>query len=343
MKPIGIGMIGLGRAGWDIHIAGLRELSSHFRVAAVTDPLEERRRQADQELGCRTYDDAEGVLLDDSVELVVIATPTHTHVPLAMAALAAGKHVLIEKPMATSSADVARLEGAAITAGRLVTSFQNNRLDPSFRVIRQLVQEGRLGEIVLIRRAHHRYHRRSDWQTLRRLGGGELSNIASHYLDQMLWMYEGAELDIHADLRHTISAGDAEDHCKISLSVANGPLVEIEASATVALPQPAWFVVGTRGTVTGTTRSLHVRWLDGAVPPVPEPSEGAAAGRRYLSSDPLPWAEEEIEVPPDRRTQEYYLQLHEAITNGADPMVSPASIRRLLDLIDLAREDADFA
>src|SRR5690606_17389909 len=126
-----VGILGLGRSGWNIHAAGLRDLTDQFRVVAVADALAERREEAARDFGAATYTEPEQLLADDQVELVVVATPSHTHVPLGVAALQAGKHVIVEKPMGETVEDIDRLTEAAEAAGKVVTCFQNNRFEPS--------------------------------------------------------------------------------------------------------------------------------------------------------------------------------------------------------------------
>ncbi|MGH7214644.1 MAG: Gfo/Idh/MocA family protein, partial [Tepidisphaeraceae bacterium] len=97
------GVVGLGRAGWDIHVSALRDRAD-VKVVAVADPVPERRKQAAEDLGAEAYDSLNALLKDDRIEVVVIATPSSAHAPDTLAALKAGKHVLVEKPMGVSLA-----------------------------------------------------------------------------------------------------------------------------------------------------------------------------------------------------------------------------------------------
>lgn len=341
--PIKIGITGLGRSGWNIHAEGLANLPDKFRVAAVADPDAERQAEARSRFGATAYAAPADMFADPEVEIVVIATPSHTHVPLASAALTAGKHVVVEKPIATTTDEVDRLGELARVHDRLITAFQNQRLDPSFLVVRDVIDSGRIGEPVLIRRTTHRYTRRDDWQTVRRLGGGELPNTALHFLDQLLTLVPDAELDVFADLRHTITAGDAEDHVKLTIRPDHGPVIDLESSMVVALPQESWFVVGTLGTITGSATRLRIRSTDLSGLPAREASEGAAAGRAYPSPEDLPWTDSEIEVdPPVRRTEQYYERLYDTIRHGAAPFVTLASVRRVIEVIATARRLSNF-
>ncbi|MFW6597449.1 Gfo/Idh/MocA family protein [Propionibacteriaceae bacterium Y2011] len=313
-------------------------MADRYRVTAVADPVPERRAEAVDLLGTDAYDSAESVIDHAEVDVVVVASPSHTHTRLGLAALAAGKHVVLEKPMAATVAEVDQLVEAARTAGRVVTCFHNNRFEGSLLTIRTSIEDGRIGEPLLIRRCVHRYARRRDWQTLTRFGGGELANQVSHYLDQLLSLYPDSEVELlAADLRHTISAGDAEDHAKVVLRAADGPLLEIEGSGSMAIPQPHWFVAGTAGAITGSMSELTVRWVDPtALPPI-SVDTGPAADRQYGTGETIPWQEETITVDRRDRTEAFYDNLAEAINGRAEPAITPASVRRQIQLLGQAR------
>ncbi|WP_162606544.1 Gfo/Idh/MocA family protein [Jiangella asiatica] len=337
--PIRVGLIGLGRSGWDLHAAGLAELDQ-YTIVAVADPDPERRAEARSRFTCATYSEPEALLGDPQVELVVVATPSHTHVPLGLAALDARKHVVVEKPMAQTTADVDTLMAAADKADRIVTCFQNNRFEPIFMAVRKVIDSGRLGELVLIRRSIHRYIRRADWQVLRAFGGGELSNTASHFLDQLLLLLDDGPIELLADLRHTVSAGDAEDHVKLVLKPKTGPLVDLESSCTIATPQNTWFIAGTTGTLASVAGGLHITWYDPATVDEPRLVEGAAPERAYPSPETITWQEETIQTPPGSglRTLLYYQHLARTLRDGEDLFVTPKSVRRQIDIIERARQ-----
>lgn len=313
-------------------------MTDRYSIVAVADPVELRREEAMALLDCSASERPEEVIHDPRVDVVIVATPSSTHVPFGLAGLAAGKHVVVEKPMAARVREIDELAATAQANGRLVTCFHNNRFEGAWRVVKELMDSGRIGEPLLIRRAIHRYARRTDWQTLQAFGGGELSNQVSHYLDQLLAMFHDkpAEL-LAADLRHAISAGDTEDHAKIILRVTEGPLVEIEGSSSIALPQPGWFVAGTAGAITGSRKELTVRWLDpDQLPPIVADS-GPAVDRRYGSTEEVSWYEETISVPEVDRTASFYDNLHEAMQGRAQLAITPESVRRQVKILERVR------
>ena len=93
-----VGVAGLGRAGWSLHALTLQQLPTLYAVGAVSDPDVGRQQEATDRLGCDAYDDYGDMLTDDSLGLIVVASPSHLHEDFAVRAAEAGKHILVEKP-----------------------------------------------------------------------------------------------------------------------------------------------------------------------------------------------------------------------------------------------------
>jgi predicted dehydrogenase len=99
---IGVGIAGLGRSGWGMHVPTMKLLQDKYRIQAVFDLKEERLSEAKDSLGCKVYSDFDSFLENETVELVIIATPSHLHAPQTIKALKAEKKVVCEKPMASN-------------------------------------------------------------------------------------------------------------------------------------------------------------------------------------------------------------------------------------------------
>ena len=271
---IGVGIIGLGRSGWDIHVATLKD-HVRFHVAAVVDSDAARREEARALLGCAAYDNAQELIDDAAVELVVVATPSHTHGALSVAALQAGKDVLVEKPMARTAEEADTMICQAQKSGKLLAVYQPRRVASDFLKVREILNSGVLGPIHLIKLSVYSYNRRRDWQTLKKFAGGILNNHGAHYIDQVLSLAGGQWSDLFVDMRHLVGAGDAEDHAKILFRGANGALVDIELSMAAAAPNPPhWTILGRYGALTGTRTHFEWRYYDPAEVPPRELREG---------------------------------------------------------------------
>ena len=342
-QPVKAGVIGLGRSGWYLHLLVMKQLADRFQVVAVSDPVEERRNEAVQETGCTAYADPEQLINDDRIELVVVATPSHTHADLTVKALEAGKHVLVEKPMAVNVQEADRMIAAAKKNDRLLTVYQLRRLDPDYVRLKEIIDSGILGPLVLVKFARNSYNRRRDWQTLRKFGGGMLNNWGSHIVDQALQLIDGEVDRFFADMQHTVSAGDADDHVKIVMKGANGMVVDIEVSNCVAYPSPEYFVVGKYGTLTGSTRKFTYKYYDPTQVPEPVAEEGPAEGRAYGKPETLPWVEKEEEFKASEDVKViFYRNLYDAIRKGEPLLVSPESVRRQIAFFDEVREQSGF-
>lgn len=335
-SPIRVGVIGLGRSGWGIHCAYLAK-APEYELVAVVDPLEERRNEAVEALGVkRAYATPEQLFADGEVELVVVATPSHTHRELAIAALQAKKHVQVEKPFALNVAEADEMIAAAQANGRILTCFQNRRADPDFLKVRELIEGDAIGRVFHIRIGNYQFNRRHDWQTLVSMGGGMLNNWGAHRLDQALLLLDGKVEEFFCDLKQTVSAGDAEDHVKVCLKGADGLVVDVEIFSACPIPQPTWTVIGERGMIQGNNKRLTVQSYEkGALPPI-EADPGAVPDRSY-GGEKVPWRVEEVEVPPGNPTETVYRRLYASIRRGEPLFVTPESVREQLALLDRCR------
>lgn len=339
-KAVGVGIIGLGKSGWGIHVNAIKDRSD-FKVTAVTDPMEERRLEAVEQLGCAAYESPEQLIQHNDAEIIVVATPSHTHAELAIAALSAGKHVLVEKPMATDVGEVDRMIEAANNSGNLLSVYQVRRLDPDFLKVKEIIASGVLGPISLIRMTRHSYNRRRDWQTLRKFGGGTLNNWGSHIIDMGLELIDGQYENFFADMRNIVSGGDAEDHVKVVLR-GKETIVDVEISGSVAYPGPHWFIAGKYGTAVGSTSELRLKYYDPADAPELQPADEVSLDRKY-SREELPWKEETIKITSEKpqRTM-FYDRLYDTLRNDAPLFVTPESVRRQIKLFDEIREATGF-
>lgn len=142
-RPVGVGLVGCGY--WGAKLARHFEALPESRLLALADRDPARRAYAERQFpAARIYEDHRAVIAS-AVEAVVIATPPASHAPLALEALAAGKHVLVEKPLATSLADAERLVAAAAAAGRTLMVGHTYEHNPAVEALRRLVASGELG------------------------------------------------------------------------------------------------------------------------------------------------------------------------------------------------------
>ena len=237
-KKINVGVAGLGKSGWGIHICMLRKVLNKYNIVAVSDPDKKRQKEAADEFNCKTYFKFGDLIKDTDVELVIVATPSHLHTDCSIKALKAGKHVVCEKPMATSLADADKMLKVAKKTGMILAPFQNRRYTPDFLKIKKIIDSGKLGRIVMIKQTWHGFSRRWDWQTLKEFGGGTLNNTAPHAIDVLLQLFgEKDPEEIFCHLERTLTLGDADDHVKIILKAKGQPMIDLELTSACAYPQ----------------------------------------------------------------------------------------------------------
>ncbi len=338
-KPVNVGIVGLGRSGWFNHAITLAALSEQYKIAAVTDANPDRCREAKEKFGCRTHADLNALLADGEVELVILATPSQLHGKQTQQALAAGKDVVCEKPMASNSAEVAQMIAAAKKAGKVLTVFQNQRYMPSFLKVREVIAGGKLGRIVQIRISVHGFGRRWDWQTLKEFSGGELNNTGAHFMDQALQLLGPNKPEIFCHMERTLTSGDAEDHCKVILKAPNAPIIDLEITKACAYGQDLWHVMGTSGGLHGTASQLSWKYVDFSTMPARPVDRNPTADRSY-NSEQLDWQEETWEMPKDLPTTHtcFYNDLYKTLREKAPLAITPESVQRQIAILEQCRE-----
>lgn len=321
-QPITVGIVGLGRAGWSLHMEPVLEIPD-FKIVAVADPLEERCREAHNRIGCETYSCTGDLLKGSGAELVVVASPSLSHFADAALVLGAGRHCVCEKPMALETDEAFELVGMARERGLGLFVHHTYLHRPQFHHMRSVLESGVLGELFAARVCWAGYNRRWDWQTLRKNGGGQMNNIGSHVLSILLPLLGSRVSDIFADLRNVKDAGDAEDHVEAFLRTEGGVTASVVVSTAMALAVPRWSLCGTRGAFLSDEKTSTIKSFEpGALADV-SVIDAAAPGREYMSEN-IPWKETTVEVPP-APVAGFHQNVLDCLMSGAEPIVTPES------------------
>lgn len=346
-EPIRVGIVGLGRSGWNIHAKAIAAQPERFKVVAVFDPIDERRNEAAALAGGAARGSLDEILTDDDVELVVVAPPNALHAEYAIRALRAGKHVLCEKPFGLVTADVDAMIDAARSAGKVLQPFQQRRHEPDFRKVQEICRSGLLGEIQFIRTCWHSFKRRWDWQTMKSMHGGQLNNNGPHPIDHAMELFGGDDPHVSCEVRKVLCSGDAEDFLKITLSGRGRPTVEVELMDNIAYPQDRWLVAGTNGGLHGTAQRLEWKWVNWDGMPSRPVSLEPTPDRSY-NSEKLEWHTDSWEAPADAGggagaapaplpVLTLYGNLYDVIRNGAKQQITPQSVRSRVLVMERAR------
>ncbi len=189
------GIIGCGGIAQSRHMPSLSRLPE-VELAAFFDPTPARAEAARKSYGVRdagVYADYKALLQDSSIDVVHVCTTNASHAEIAIAALEAGKHVLCEKPMATTPEDARRMVETARRTGRKLTVGYNNRFRPDSQLLYQICRQGDLGHIYYAKALALRRRGVPSWGAFldrEKQGGGPLVDVGSHALDLTLWLMD---------------------------------------------------------------------------------------------------------------------------------------------------------
>jgi predicted dehydrogenase len=324
-----VGIIGFGYASATFH-APLIKATSGLRLAAVASTAPERVRQALPDVD--VCPGATSLYERTGIKLVVIATPNQTHYPLALEALEAGKHVVIDKPFALDAVQARELVELAERKSLLLSVFHNRRWDGDFLTLRQLIDEGVLGRIVHFESHFDRYRpvTQQRWRESSEPGSGLWYDLGSHLVDQTLQLF-GKPAAIWLDVANQRDGVQADDWFHAVLHYGSMRTV-LHASALTVQPAPRFTVHGTHGSYVkhGLDMQESVLRAGGTI------CDGWA---RDTNSGSLIFCTENGLAERKRRTlpgaySGYYAQMREAILFGEPVPVTARSALEVVEVLD---------
>jgi len=264
-EQIRFGLIGCGRVS-PRHVQSIAELAQ-ARLVAVADVIASRAERVAQEQHAEAYTDYRRMLERHDIDVINICTPSGMHAQMTIEALQAGKHVIVEKPMALNLHDADRMIATARATGKKLCVVLQNRYNPPMRDLRRVVDENRLGKL-LLGNATVRWYRPQEyyedgWHGTWAMDGGALMNQSIHHIDALQWLMGEVEsvFAYTATLAHTM---EAEDVGVATLRFTSGALGVVEGS-TVTYPENlegSVALFGERGSVKvgGTALNRKVFW-----------------------------------------------------------------------------------
>jgi UDP-N-acetyl-2-amino-2-deoxyglucuronate dehydrogenase len=266
--PLNFVIIGCGRIA-PRHAQALEDLqTSHaIKLAGTFDIVESRSLNLAKKYNTKSYPSYDAVLNDPDIQIVSVCVPSGLHVEIALQAARAGKHVLVEKPIALSLADADKLIETCEECGVTLGVVLQNRFNPPMRDLRALVDSGKLGKVMLgnacVRWYRPQEYYEDEWHGTWALDGGALMNQSIHHIDALRWLM-GEVASVYA---YTATLGhkmEAEDVGVAVLKFKSGALATIEGS-TVTYPENlegSVALFGERGSVKvgGTALNRKVFW-----------------------------------------------------------------------------------
>ncbi|MFC2098190.1 Gfo/Idh/MocA family oxidoreductase [Bacteroidota bacterium] len=244
MNKIGVGLSSFGMSGQVFH-GPLLSVNPSFEIKTIL----ERNKNISEKIFpdariVRTFED---LLEDENIDLCVINTPDPYHYEMTLAALKAGKSVVVEKPFVKDSVRGQELIDMAKDQGLLLSVFQNRRWDGDFLTIRKILDQGMLGRLVEYEAHFDRYRNFIQENTWKEESGSgsTIYNLGSHLIDQAIVLF-GKPENVFADIRILRGGGSVDDSFTLLLDY-EGTKVTLKASYLVKEPGPRYYLHGTEG------------------------------------------------------------------------------------------------
>lgn len=330
-----IGLVGYGAGGRLFHAPYIAAAEGVELAGVVTTHPQRRAEVAADYPGLPVYDRLDD-LLAAGVDAVTVTTPPQTRRALVLQALAAGVHVVADKPFAPDAAAARELAAAAERAGRKLAVFHNRRWDADLRTVRALLDSGRLGTL-------WRVESRFDLDEPQTLDagpqGGLLRDLGTHLVDQMMWLL-GPVAAVYAELDFVdLPAGRTDAAFAISLTHTSGVRSRVSSGKLNHRLERSWRVFGSAGGYAASGTDVQTQAILAGRRP-------ALEGGRWGFERPEHWGtlstvDGEMPVPSERGAYQDYYTAFAAAVRGEGPLpVSAEEGIRLLEVLDAARVSA---
>jgi len=335
--PIRTALLAYGMSG-KLFQAPFLAAHSGFDLQAVVERTAQRMRHDYPSI--RSCPSAAEMLANPGIELVVVNTPSNTHFELAQQALRAGKHVLVEKPVATSVAQLQELCGLARHADRRLLAYQNRRWDSDFGAVRRVVESGQLGQLIEVHLRFDRYKAALNPKKFKEEmvpGSGLLHDLGPHLIDQALSLF-GRPLSCHKTVGQYRPGTQVDDFFTLHLRYPQGLNVWLTSGLLIADPGPAYVLHGTLGSYQkGRTDPQEGQLLQAMSPLAPEygHEKPGQEGRLTLAAP-----DGTLTTHADPAAPGNYLNLFEAvfqaIRHGAPYPIGEDQLRWQNELLELS-------
>lgn len=335
MQTIKTALCSFGMSGWVFH-APFLNLHKGFDLYGVWE--RSQKKAVEKYPSIKSFDSYEALLNDEAIELVIVNTPNYTHFDLAKKALLAGKNVIVEKPFCITVTECDELIALAKEKNKLLSVYQNRRYDSDYKIIKKVVTEGWLGDIV---EAEFHFDRFSEILSPKvhketpGPGTGLLYDLGSHLIDQALQLF-GMPQAIFADIIAARKISLVDDYMELLLFYPR-MRVRIKASYVVREPLPSYALHGTKGSFIKARTDVQEKALQAGLSPgikdwgkEPENEMGLLHTekdgqliRKYLAA-------------ANGNYMDYYDGIYKALTTGSDLPVTAEEGRDVIKLIEKA-------
>ncbi|MCG6980263.1 MAG: Gfo/Idh/MocA family oxidoreductase [Deltaproteobacteria bacterium] len=263
-RTLGAGLLGYAQSVGKAHGLGI-EATAGLQLMSACDLDQQRLMQAQIDFPqVKACNSAKALAADAEVELVIIATPPNTHASLSLQMMAAGKHVICEKPLAISGKETAAMVEMAERQRVHLSCHQNRRWDVDYLAIKQALAEGLIGELFHLEMFVGGFnHPCGYWHSHDVISGGTAYDWGAHYLD---WVVSLIPQEISAVIStrqnrvwHDVTNADQE---RIQIRFSGGQEAEFIHSDIAAALKPKWYLLGTEGAIVGHWRDVSTYEID---------------------------------------------------------------------------------
>lgn len=340
MRTINVGLIGYGVAGRVFHapiITGVNGLV----LKSIRETKPENIAIANTRYpGTKIVNDVKDIFSDNTIDLVVIATPNTAHFPLAKEALLAGKAVVVEKPFTITTAEADELISLAKEQGRLLTVYQNRRFTSDFKTIQKVLGSKILGKLMEYEAHYDRFRnvlRKGAWREENIPGAGILYDLGAHLIDQVQLIF-GLPEEINSDVRIQREGAKAVDNFELILHYPDNFKVTLKAGMLVRAPGPQVILIGNNGSFIKHELDVQEAALKAGLSPsdsedwgVEPPSSRGTLNTAYNDIHIVGKVESER---GDYR--EFYANVYKTLIGGEELLVTPVQARNTIRIIELA-------
>jgi len=330
-----VALVGYGFAGQTFHAPLIRSVPG-LQLAVVVSSNPDRVRNDIPEAIVEPR--LERALDHENIDLVVVATPNQTHVPLATATLEAGKHVTVDKPFTITLAEARSLAEFASARGRILSVFQNRRWDSDFLAAKAILEDGRLGDIVHFESHIDRYRPivPARWRERPSPGAGLWYDLGPHLVDQALQLF-GLPSAVLGQLARQRVGAEVDDWAHVILDYGRLQVI-LHAASLAANAAPRFLIHGTKGTWTKLRADVQEDQVrSGMKPGSPgwgeNPDAAVFFDGRTGQATALP--------APAGDHRQYYIALRDAILGRGPNPVTPIQAIAVMAVLEAAALPSD--
>lgn len=335
-----VGLIGYGYAGRTFHAPSITAVPNlHLAKVVQRSGTSSKERYPWVEVVSHVLD----LYQDDSIDVIVVTTPSSDHYEFVRDALLAGKHVIVEKPFTVTADEADRLIALAREQGKVLSVFHNRRWDGDFLTIRQIVAQGLLGRISEAEFSWDSYRPKvgKNWRDSNAPGAGVFYDLGVHLIDQALTLF-GMPATINAEIRAIRDHAVAHDYFHVILGYQDGLRIRLKSSPFVREHGPRYALHGTLGSFVKYGIDPQERALiNGGTPLMPDwgAEPESSWGTLNTSMGGLHFTGRIRTIPGSYAA--YFQNVHDAITGKTELEVKPEQARMAIRLIELGMKSSN--